>query len=171
MRTGSFLTIKEHRMKLVIGSDEASFDLKEQVKGFVEQLGHEVVDIGCLSKNPVLYPDIAETACDEILSGICDRGILVCGTGIGMALTANKIPGVRAAVGHDAYSVERSVLSNNCQVITFGARIVSYVYVTRMLEVWLNLTFVDSSSTVKINEIAKVEERSARRVQRHAAID
>ena len=78
-----------------------------------------------------------------------------------MAMTANKMPGIRAAVGHDAYSVERMVLSNNAQVITFGARVVSYVYVTRMLDIWLSLEFKDGSSTPKVDEMCAIERRHA----------
>ena len=121
-------------MKIAIGSDEAGFELKNQVKGYLEGKGCKVVD---------------------------ERGVLVCGTGIGMAMTANKMPGIRAAVGHDAYSVERMVLSNNAQVITFGARVVSYVYVTRMLDIWLSLEFKDGSSTPKVDEMCAIERRHA----------
>lgn len=148
-------------MRIVVGSDEAGFELKEHIKAHLKQSGIDVIDVGCYSVDPVLYPDIAETACEKICDGSCERGVLVCGTGIGMAITANKIPGIRATVGHDAYSVERSVLSNNCQVITFGARIVSHVYAERMLDEWLGLTFVDGNSTPKIRRIADVEKRHA----------
>lgn len=146
-------------MKIAIGSDEAGFELKEKIAAYLRDKNHEIVDVGCYSANPVLYPDVAEAGCEKILDGTCERGILVCGTGIGMAITANKMPGIRATVGHDIYSVERSVLSNNCQVITFGARIVSYVYVTRMLDMWLGLEFVNGSSTPKVEEIMAVERR------------
>lgn len=148
-------------MKIAIGSDEAGFSLKEQLKGYLTSKGQEIIDVGCYSTDPVLYPDIAEAACEKIVSGEAERAVLVCGTGIGMAITANKIPGIRAAVGHDAYSVERSVCSNDCQVITFGARIVSYVYVTRMLDEWLGLEFVGGGSAPKVREIAEVESRHA----------
>lgn len=150
-------------MKLVIGSDEAGYELKERIKKYLhDEKDIDIVDVGCHSTDPVLYPDIAEAACEKVIDGTCDRGILICGTGIGMAMTANKMPGIRAAVGHDAYSVERMVLSNNAQFITFGARIVSYVYVTRMLDIWLPLHFIDGGSTPKVEEIKAVEKRHAR---------
>lgn len=148
-------------MKIAIGSDEAGFELKNQVKGYLEGKGCKVVDVGCHSNDPVLYPDVAKSLCKKIIDGTCERGVLVCGTGIGMAMTANKMPGIRAAVGHDAYSVERMVLSNNAQVITFGARVVSYVYVTRMLDIWLSLEFKDGSSTPKVDEMCAIERRHA----------
>lgn len=150
-------------MKIAMGSDEAGFGLKNQIKQYLEEKGHEVVDTGCYSEDPVLYPDMAEAACLKVVDGTCERAILVCGTGIGMAITANKIPGIRAAVGHDVYSVERSVLSNNCQVLTFGARIVSYQYVTRLVDRWLECEFKDGPSTPKVQEITNIENKYAGR--------
>lgn len=147
-------------MKVAIGSDEAGYGLKCQLIEHLRGVGTDVEDVGCYSTDPVLYPDVAEKVCVKIKSGDADRGVLVCGTGIGMAIVANKIPGIRAAVGHDPYSVERMVLSNNAQVITFGARIVSYVYASRMLDEWLPLKFVDGPSTPKVAEISKVGERN-----------
>jgi ribose 5-phosphate isomerase B len=147
-------------MKVAIGSDEAGYALKCQLAEHLRSADVDVEDVGCYSTDPVLYPDMAEKVCEKITSGKADRGVLVCGTGIGMAITANKIPGIRAAVGHDSYSVERMVLSNNAQVITFGARIVSYVYASRMLDEWLSLEFVDGPSTSKVAEISKVGERN-----------
>lgn len=150
-------------MKVVVGSDEAGFRLKEQIADYLAEKGIDVVDVGCYSEDPVLYPEIAEKACKKIVDGDCERGVLVCGTGIGMAITANKIPGIRASVGHDVYSVERCVMSNNCQVVTFGARIVSYQYVTRLLDKWLSCSFVDGPSTPKVAKIEEVAQRNARR--------
>lgn len=149
-------------MKIVVGSDEAGFGLKNQIKAFLEEKGHEVIDTGCYSEDPVLYPRMAEAACKKILDGTCERGILVCGTGIGMAITANKMPGIRAAVGHDLFSVERSILSNDAQVICFGARIVAFQYVSRLIDRWLELSYVDGPSTPKIEEIGAVEQENMR---------
>jgi ribose 5-phosphate isomerase B len=145
-------------MRIVIGSDEAGFELKGKVKQYLESKGNKLVDVGCHSTDPVLYPDIADEACKRIVDGTCERGVLICGTGIGMAITANKVPGIRAAVGHDIYSVERCVMSNNCQVVTFGARIVAYEYVTQLLDKWLECEFVDGHSTPKVEEINKIEQ-------------
>ena len=150
-------------MKIAMGSDEAGFDLKNQIKEYIEAKGHEVVDTGCYSKNPVLYPEMAEAACKKIVDGECERGILVCGTGIGMAMTANKMPGIRAAVGHDIFSVERAVLSNNAQVICFGARIVAFQYVTRLVDKFLELSYIDGPSTPKIECMMNIENKYAGR--------
>lgn len=148
-------------MNIVVGSDEAGFGLKEQIRAYLEEKGHILLDVGCHSTEPVLYPLIAESACEKIIEGTCERGVLVCGTGIGMAITANKMPGIRATVAHDVYSVERCVLSNNCQVVTFGARVVAFEYVTRLLDKWLDSAFVDGRSTPKVAEIDAVEKRHA----------
>lgn len=150
-------------MKIVLGSDEAGFDLKNQIKEYLEAKGYEVVDTGCHSAEPVLYPLMAEVACEKIVDGECERGILVCGTGIGMAMTANKIPGIRAAVGHDIFSVERAVLSNNAQVICFGARIVAFQYVTRLVDRFLELSYIDGPPTPKIECMTEIENKHAGR--------
>lgn len=145
-------------MKLVIGCDEAAFKLKEKVKPFLENKGYEVVDIGVYDEEPSLYPDTAEKLCKEITSGNCEKGILMCGTGIGMAITANKIPGIRAAVGHDLFSVERSIKSNNCQVLCLGARIVAFEYASRLIETWLSCEFAGGPSAAKVQRIMDIEQ-------------
>ena len=103
-------------MKISLGCDEAAFDLKEAIKKHLEDAGHEVVDNGVGPGEVELYPDVAVRTCEKVTSNECDRGILVCGTGIGMAMTANKVPGIRAAVCHDPFSTERSILSNDGNV-------------------------------------------------------
>lgn len=150
-------------MKIALGSDEAGFDLKNQIREYIESKGHEAVDAGCYSTEPVLYPLMAEAACKKIIEGECERGILACGTGIGMAISANKMPGIRAAVGHDIFSVERAVLSNDAQVICFGARIIAFQYVTRLVDKFLELSYIDGPSTPKIECITHVEDKYAGR--------
>jgi ribose 5-phosphate isomerase B len=144
-------------MKLAIGCDEAAYELKESVKQLVVDLGHEVEDYGVYNLDPVLYPDVAYQVATAVASGKQERGILICGTGIGMAITANKIPGIRAAVCHDAYSTERSVLSNDCQVMTMGARVIGEETAKLMVKTWLSLTFKPGRSTAKINRICEIE--------------
>lgn len=144
-------------MKIVVGCDEAAYQLKELVRTHLEELGHGVVDVGVYNEDPSLYPDTAERLCARISSGECERGVLMCGTGIGMAITANKIPGIRAAVGHDLFSVERSRKSNNCQVLCLGARIVAPQYALMMLDHWLECDFAGGGSTAKVEAISRVE--------------
>lgn len=146
-------------MKIVVGCDEAAYRLKELVAKHLKELGHEVLDVGVYNEDPSLYPDTAEKLCARIADGSSERGVLMCGTGIGMAITANKIPGVRAAVCHDLFSVERSRKSNNCQVMCMGARIVAPQYALMLLDHWLDCDFAGGGSAAKVEEIGAVEAR------------
>lgn len=149
-------------MRIALGCDEAAYKLKEQVKIYLDREKHEVVDVGVYDETPSLYPDIAERLTNEIINGNCEKGILMCGTGIGMAITANKVPGIRAAVGHDLFSIERSVKSNNCQVLCLGARIIAYHYAERLIESWLNLEFSGGPSLEKVRRIMEIEKKYAK---------
>ncbi|MDD5791760.1 MAG: ribose 5-phosphate isomerase B [Erysipelotrichaceae bacterium] len=146
-------------MKMVVGCDEAAYKLKEQVKSHLEKKGIEVVDVGVYNENPSLYPDTAEKLCLEITNGNCEKGILMCGTGIGMCITANKIPGIRAAVGHDLFSVERSIKSNDCQVLCLGARVIAYQYAERLIDTWLECEFAGGGSAPKVERIMEIEKK------------
>jgi ribose 5-phosphate isomerase B len=109
------------------------------------------------------YPVVAIRTGEAIVRGDIDRAILICGTGIGMCIAATKVPGIRAAVVHDTYSAERSVLSNNCQIMTLGARIVALVYAYRLVSEWLGYEFdITSSSGAKLRVIAEYEEQLGR---------
>ena len=145
--------------KIAIGCDEAAFDMKETLKKHLVEKGYEVTDCGVYNTDPVLYPDIAYKVCREIMEGRCERGVLVCGTGIGMAMTANKIQGIRAAVCHDPFSTERSVKSNNAQVCCMGARVIAPQLAVFLLDLWLNCEFVDGPSTEKVERISYYESR------------
>src|SRR5699024_11534570 len=111
-------------MKIAIGADHNGYDLKEAVKTHIETLGHEVEDFGCYHCAETDYPDVAAKVGKSIQQGDNERGILICGTGIGVAITANKLKGIRAALAHDYYSAERAQLSNNAQILTMGAQII-----------------------------------------------
>lgn len=144
-------------MKIVIGCDEAAYTLKETLKAYLIKKGHEVTDVGVYDESPSLYPDTAAKLCAKITDKSCERGLLLCGTGIGMAITANKVPGIRAAVAHDIFSLERMVLSNNCQVLCMGARIIAPQSAQLLIDRWLDIAFVDGPSTKKVNRIMEIE--------------
>lgn len=144
-------------MKIVVGCDEAAYQLKEYLKAHLEKKGHEIVDVGVYNEDPSLYPDTAARLCAKITDKSCERGLLLCGTGIGMAITANKIPGIRAAVAHDLFSLERMILSNNCQVLCMGARIIAPQSAQLLVDRWLDIAFVDGPSTKKIERIMEIE--------------
>jgi len=145
-------------MAIVIGSDEAAFDLKEAIKAYLIELGEEVEDLGVYDKDPVLYPDIALAVASAIADGRFKRGILMCGTGLGMAITANKVPGVRAATCHDVYSAERSRKSNNCQILTMGARVVGVEVAKTVVHAWLESEFQGGGSTAKVQRMIEIDE-------------
>lgn len=146
-------------MKISIGCDEAAYELKEAIKKRLEESGHTYVDNGVESGESVLYPDVAVKTCEKVTSGECDRGILVCGTGIGMAMTANKVPGIRAAVCHDPFSTERSILSNDGNVMCMGARVVAPQLALYLLDIWMGLEFKEGPSTEKVERITYFEKQ------------
>ena len=144
-------------MRIAIGCDEAAYDLKNIIIKHLETKGIEVKDFGSLKDESVLYPDVAYSVASEVAEGAFERGILLCGTGIGMAITANKVPGIRAAVCHDPYSTERSRKSNNCQIMTMGARVVAPELATYLLDIWLESDFSGGGSQAKVDRIAELE--------------
>lgn len=143
---------------IAIGCDEAGFELKQLIIKYLGELGYEVKDFGCHSTDPVDYPDIGYAVARAIAAGEFERGILICGTGIGMAIVANKVPGVRAAVCHDLYSTERARKSNNAQVMTMGARVIGPETAKAMVKVWLESEFSGGGSARKVQ---KINEREA----------
>jgi ribose 5-phosphate isomerase B len=147
---------------IVIGCDNAAVSLKNEVIKFLESLGVAVENVGCdSSEDPTMYPYIAERACEKIIESNYEKeGILICGTGIGMAMTANKFKGIRAAVCHDNYSAERSRLSNNGNVLCMGARVIGSELAKKIVKEWISLKFVDCSSTPKVNAIIEIEGRN-----------
>lgn len=151
-------------MKILIGSDAFGFTLKEDVKNYLLELGHEVVDVGVGStEDGEIYPNVAHVLANRVAAGETDRGILICGTGIGMAITANKVPGVRAACAHDPYSAERARKSNNAQIITFGAQIVSPTLVRVLLGHWLESEYSGGRSAPKVERIEMLEKQYLRK--------
>jgi len=145
-------------MKIAIGCDEAAFALKETIKDFVAKLNHEITDFGTYNaKDTVLYPDVGIAVAESVRDHSCERGILICGTGIGMSISANKVESIRAAVCHDIYSTRRSILSNDCQVLCMGARVIGVETAKSMVEEWLNLRFTAGPSSDKIDRICEYE--------------
>ena len=142
----------------MIGSDNAAFDMKEMLKKYLSQKGYVLEDVGCSSEqDATYYPYIAERLCQVLQeSSFTKEGILICGTGIGMAITANKFPGIRAAVCHDSYSAERAKLSNNANVLCMGARVIGPELAKQLVAEWLSLKFRDGSSTPKVEAIQEI---------------
>ena len=126
---------------LVIGSDHGGFLLKQEIKKHLEEKGVDFVDVGCYDENSVDYPDVAKAACDKITSGECDIGILICGTGIGISIAANKVAGIRCAHCTDPLSAEMTRRHNDANVLALGAGITGPNLAKRMVEVFLNTEF------------------------------
>lgn len=146
-------------MKLVIGCDEAAYDLKLIIKNHVKKNHPEVelTDFGAELGEVILYPDVAYKVAGAVAQGKFDRGILVCGTGIGMAICANKVPGIRAAVCHDPFSTERSRKSNNAQIMCMGERVIGTELAKYLVDIWLKCDFVGGGSLPKVNRISELE--------------
>jgi ribose 5-phosphate isomerase B len=145
------------KISIAIGCDEAAFYLKEAVRRHLEKQGHPVEDFGVHNTEPSLYPDIAVKVASAIADGKHPQAILLCGTGIGMAITANKVPGVRAAVCHDVYSAQRARKSNNCQIMALGARVVGEELAKTLVDTWLDSSFEGGKSTEKVERIGEIE--------------
>jgi ribose 5-phosphate isomerase B len=144
---------------IVIGCDNAAVPMKDMLIKFLESKGVTVENMGCDSAaDPINYPSIAKKTCENIIaSGFKKRGILVCGTGIGMCMSANKFKGIRAAVCHDNFSAERSILSNNANVLCMGERVIGHELAKKIVGEWLTLEFKDGPSTPKVQEIIAIE--------------
>ena len=146
-------------MMIAIGCDEAAFELKQILCDMLRAAGHEIDDFGTFDAKPVLYPDIAYAVARAIADGRHQRGILLCGTGIGVAISANKVEGVRAAQAHDTYSAERARKSNDAQILALGARVVGPELAKSIVRVWLASEFEGGRSMAKIEAIARIEAR------------
>jgi len=150
-------------IRLVVGSDSAGFDYKDAILADMQKDDRvEVVDLGVYGEDLEggSYPSVAIAAGNKIAAGEADRAILVCGTGIGVAIAANKVPGIRATVAHDSFSVERSILSNDCQVLTLGQRVIGLQLARRLAKEWLSYVFDPSTpSNAKVNEIIEYEDQ------------
>lgn len=146
------------QLRIVVGADDAGHAYKETLKHDLEAspLVASVTDVNDTSDQP--YPDVAVAAAQLIAAGEADRALLICGTGLGVAIAANKVPGIRAVTAHDSFSVERSVLSNNAQVLTFGQRVIGLELARRLAREWLTYRFDESSSSAaKVRLISAFE--------------
>ena len=143
--------------KIGIGSDDAALDLKAALVEHLEENGYEVEDYGL--KEGADYPDVAVEVAEAVARGEHERAILCCGTGLGMSITANKVPGVRAAQCHDVYSAERARKSNNAQVLTMGGRVIAPEAAKTVLDAWLASEFAGGGSTRKVEKMEEVDRR------------
>ena len=145
-------------MRLAIASDHAGYDLKEELAAFLARCGHQVEDLGTHSTDPVDFPDITRTICERVTEGQAERAVIICGTGVGACIAANKISGIRAALCHDVYSAHQSVEHDDVNVLCLGAQIVGEPLALDLLRTFLDARFSD-------------DEQFRRRVQKLNALD
>ena len=144
-------------MKIVLGSDHAGFSLKETVKEHLSSQGWDVIDCGTDSEESVDYPDFAEKVARAICDGVCEKGILICGTGIGISIAANKLPGIRAAVCHDLFTAQASREHNDANILAMGARVLDPSLALEMVDVWLATPFSGGRHQRRIDKISVLE--------------
>jgi ribose 5-phosphate isomerase B len=139
------------KLRIVIGSDDAGFDYKEILKKdlLANDLVESVTDVGVDADGHTPYPRVGVTVGETIAAGDADRGLLICGTGMGVAMAAGKVKGIRASVAHDSFSVERLVLSNNAQVLALGQRVIGAELARRLVREWLTYRFDETSASAE----------------------
>ena len=145
-------------MKIVIGNDHAAVDMKWAIKEYMEFLGYKVINVGTNENKSCDYPDIAAVACEKIIKKEVDLGILICGTGVGMSLAANKIKGIRACVCSETYSARLCREHNNANVLCFGERVIGIEKAKEMVKAFLNANFEGGKHEVRVNKIMSIEE-------------
>jgi ribose 5-phosphate isomerase B len=144
-------------MRIALGADHAGFELKEQIRQHLADKGIAVDDVGTNSAQSVDYPDFAQRVGDEVVAKHADWGILVCGSGIGMAISANKVPGIRAAVGNSEIEAQLSREHNNANVLTLGARLIDHRLALKIVDRWLNTPFSGGHHQRRVDKIAAIE--------------
>ena len=144
-------------MKIAIGSDHAGFPLKEAIRKYLEEKGIEYIDCGVYDTAPADYPVQAKKTCEKIISGECERGILCCGTGIGISMAANKIKGIRAACCSDYFSAKYTRLHNDANVLCMGARVIGEGAALELAEVFLNTEFEGGRHQRRVDLITEIE--------------
>jgi ribose 5-phosphate isomerase B len=146
-------------MYLVIGSDHAGFNLKNHVCAYLASAGHQVKDVGAYSSDSVDYPDIARAIGDALRTGAAEAGIAICGSGLGISMAANKIPGIRAALCHEPVSARLSREHNDANVLALGERLTTPLMAEEILRVWLNTPFSGGRHQLRIDKMTEWEQR------------
>jgi len=159
------MTTKTSR-RIALGADHAGYQVKERIKEFLQKSHYEVIDFGAHSAESVDYPDYALRVAESVASAEAERGVLVCGTGIGTAMTANKIPGIRAANCNDTYTARMATEHNNANVLAVGARVVDANHAVAIVKEWLNARFQGGRHQRRLEKIAAIERNHALAVKK-----
>jgi ribose 5-phosphate isomerase B len=150
-------------VRIAIGSDHAGLDLKTEIIGLIKELGHDCIDHGTDSPESVDYPDFGEKVARSVSDGTADRGILICGTGIGMSIVANKFPGIRAALCNELFTAKMSRLHNDANVLVMGGRIVGKDLAKEIVRTWVVTPFEYGRHMNRLKKITVIEELTARK--------
>lgn len=146
-------------MKIAIGTDHAGFDFKESLKKYLESEGHQVTDVGTFDKTPSDYPDFAQKVAEAVASGAQERGVLICGAGHGMAIAANKVPGIRAATCYDDYSARMGRHHNDANVLVLPARVIAQVRGQDLVDIFLKTEFEGGRHVPHLEKIHGIERK------------
>jgi ribose 5-phosphate isomerase B len=147
-------------MKLVAGSDHAGFALKVTLGEYMKSLGHEVLDVGAYDEKPSDYPDFAEKVGRAVLDGKAERGVLICGSGLGASVAANKLKGIRAGMCHDTYSAHQGVEHDNINVLVLGERVIGVALAKDLVAAFLGAKFTNEERHVRrLGKVAKLEDK------------
>lgn len=144
-------------MKVAIGSDHGGLNIKEEIKSLMEEMSIQYEDVGCACSSSVDYPDYALPVAEKVASGEVDRGILICGTGIGMSIAANKVKGIRCALVHDVFSAKATREHNDSNVLAMGERVIGPGLAREIAKVWLQTEFEGGRHANRIAKITKIE--------------
>lgn len=147
-------------MKIAIGADHAGYRLKDEIVPVLKAMGHELIDVGCDCSDSVDYPDYASPVCDKVVGGEAERGILICGTGIGMSIAANKTRGIRCALVHDMFSAKATREHNDTNVLAMGERVIGPGLAAEIVKIWLETPFSGGERhRNRINKVMALESK------------
>lgn len=152
---------RELNMKVALAADHGGFKLKQEIKSLLESLNISFEDFGCECETSVDYPDYAQPVAEKVASGEFDRGILVCGTGIGMSIAANKVPGIRCALVHDTFSAKATREHNDTNVLAMGERVIGSGLALDIVKIWLETEFLGGRHERRVDKIKEIEAKHA----------
>ena len=148
-------------MKIAVAADHAGFELKNYLRAFIERLGHSVIDLGAHNTQPSDYPDFAEAIGKAVQSGSVERGVLICGSGVGASIAANKLHGIRAAVCHDTYSAHQGVEHDNMNILVLGSRVIASALAEDLVKAFLNANFTNEARHVRrLEKVNRLESKN-----------
>jgi ribose 5-phosphate isomerase B len=153
-------------MKIALGSDHAGFELKEDLRAYLAGLNIDALDLGAYSQEAVDYPDVASRVAEKVVRGEVEKGLLICGTGIGMSIVANRFPGVRAALCHDSFTARVSREHNDANILVLGGRMIGKGLARELLKVWLETEFQGGRHQRRLDKITALEEKVGKQGKR-----